>query len=75
MAALGDNVMTATCAPENFQKMGGWFLNADVRHRCLDKGYDYLCESTKESILMDLRSISAAEEGRSPRIFKVPRPL
>lgn len=26
---------------ENSRKMGDWFLGADVRHLCLDKGYDY----------------------------------
>ena len=23
------------------REMGGWFLGAEVRHLCLDKGYDY----------------------------------
>ena len=31
---------------KNSRKMGGWFLGAEVRHLCLDKGYDYprVCE-------------------------------
>lgn len=26
---------------KNSREMGGWFLRAEVRHLCLDKGYDY----------------------------------
>ena len=26
---------------KNSREMGGWFLGAEVRHLCLDKGYDY----------------------------------
>lgn len=26
---------------KNSREMGSWFLGADVRHLCLDKGYDY----------------------------------
>ena len=26
---------------KNSREMGGWFLVAEVRHLCLDKGYDY----------------------------------
>lgn len=26
---------------KNSRERGGWFLEAEVRHLCLDKGYDY----------------------------------
>lgn len=47
---------------KNSCKMGAWFLMADVRHLCLDKGYDHPCVNEEVYVmLMDLRSISAAE--------------
>lgn len=57
MATTGGNVQDSLLveAPlKNSQKMGRCFLNADVHHLCLDKSYDYLRESTKKSIVMDL---------------------
>lgn len=57
MATTGGNVQDSLLveAPlKNSQKMGGWFLDADVRHLCLGKGYDYLREPVKKSIIIDL---------------------
>ena len=44
VTAVGANVHDSRLIGATLKKsreMGGWFLGAEVRHLCLDKGYDY----------------------------------
>ena len=56
---------------KNSREMGSWFLGADVRHLCLDKGM-IIRESARKSTLTDLRNISAAEGKKSRNAGGIP---
>lgn len=49
---------------KNFREMGSWFLRADVRHLCLDKGYDY--PRVSEEVYVNGFEEHIHSRGRSP---------